>query len=464
MEPEDQEKEIEMQSEPIVIGGGAVNSVNGKTGDVVLTTSDLENDSDYQTGTEVDDAINTAVGDEATARENADNNLQEQIDDKQDTLTAGENITIENNVISAIAGGVKTLTTDDYNYPTANPDGIALWTLDEGQYIISQRTYYYTNSGGRTSTSNDIAVMVFKKAANNARGVFAVIGGATGNSNIYYSIDENGNSGSEYPFTANPINHLTSDNTKLPLAANQGRVLKELIDSLVITGAGAPTTSTTGTVGQLYEDTTNGKLYQCTAVSGGTYTWEEVGAGGGGPTVVQTTGSSTTDVMSQDATTKMVYPFISTKPDTVNIRGSSGVDASSADYAISIGGGSIARGERSVSLGFNAQAYDSGDRSVSIGNFAHVNNNSKGVAIGNLATCSNPYSIALGSNATTSRAGEVNIGAGTSGEGYNSTNYRILGGVHDGQDAHDAVTVNQVNSVIDAINTALSTNIPHIGA
>ena len=39
-----------------------------------------------------------------------------------------------------------------------------------------------------------------------------------------------------------------------------------------------------------------------------------------------------------------------------------------------------------------------------------------------------------------------------------------VGGVHDGQLANDAVTVGQVNAVIDAINTALSTNIPHIGA
>lgn len=185
---------------------------------------------------------------------------------------------------------------------------------------------------------------------------------------------------------------------------------------------------------------------------------------GGGVTPVQATGTSTTDVMSQDAITKMVYPKIATSPNAINIRGTSGIDTATAEYAISIGTSSIARGERAVSIGFSTQAYDNGDRSVSIGNFAKVNNNSKGIAIGNLATCSNPYSIALGSSATTSRTGEVNIGAGTSGEGYNSTNYRVIGGVHDGQLAQDAVTVNQVNSVIDAINTALSTNIPHIGA
>ena len=76
----------------------------------------------------------------------------------------------------------------------------------------------------------------------------------------------------------------------------------ENVNDYVIKGAGAPTTSTVGTVGKLYEDTTNGDLYQCTAVSGSTYTWEEVG-GGSGVNVVQTTGQSTTDVMSQKAIT-----------------------------------------------------------------------------------------------------------------------------------------------------------------
>lgn len=82
LEPEDVEQNIDMEPELAIIS--AVTSVNGKTGDVVLKTSDLENDSDYQTGSEVESAISEAVA------------------DKQDKLTAGSNINIdENNVISA---------------------------------------------------------------------------------------------------------------------------------------------------------------------------------------------------------------------------------------------------------------------------------------------------------------------------------------------------------------------------
>ena len=110
IETEDYEREIFVRPEAAVIyGGSVVNSVNGQVGDVVLTTSDLENTSDYQTGAQVQNAIAgkqdklTAgsglnldgtilsvdtniiatvqdVTDEATIRENSDANLQGQID------------------------------------------------------------------------------------------------------------------------------------------------------------------------------------------------------------------------------------------------------------------------------------------------------------------------------------------------------------------------------------------------
>lgn len=63
------------------------------------------------------------------------------------------------------------------------------------------------------------------------------------------------------------------------------------LDARINKGEGTPTTATEGVVGGLYEDTTNGKLYICTAVTAGvdpdpdTYTWEEVGAGGGGSSI-----------------------------------------------------------------------------------------------------------------------------------------------------------------------------------
>lgn len=51
------------------------------------------------------------------------------------------------------------------------------------------------------------------------------------------------------------------------------KAVTDELNRRIITGAGAPTTSTVGTVGLLYEDTTNGKLYQCYAVNGSSYIW-----------------------------------------------------------------------------------------------------------------------------------------------------------------------------------------------
>lgn len=87
--PEDKEQSVAITRENISVGGGAVNSVNGQTGDVVLTTSDLENTSDYQTGDDVESAISSAVAIETENRQTADNGLQSQID----AITASSDVT-----------------------------------------------------------------------------------------------------------------------------------------------------------------------------------------------------------------------------------------------------------------------------------------------------------------------------------------------------------------------------------
>jgi hypothetical protein len=217
-------------------------------------------------------------------------------------------------------------------------------------------------------------------------------------------------------------------------------------------------------------------------------TWDTAG-GGGGVTPVQTTGTSTTDVMSQDATTKLVYPDIANYP-YKQVIGEGAINGTNKGLAIngnfdsSYNGGSIAIGTPDGSfaqIGLNGRS----DHSVAIGNIAVVARGWNSIAIGynsfahsgqdtgdNTAIGYNTLAgnrsetstVALGAYAKTTRTGEVNIGTGGQNQGYNSTDYRVLGGVHDGQLAQDAVTVAQVNATIDAINAALSTNIPHIGA
>lgn len=217
-------------------------------------------------------------------------------------------------------------------------------------------------------------------------------------------------------------------------------------------------------------------------------TWATAGGGGGGGvTPVQTTGTSTTDVMSQDATTKMIYPDIANKPYKMvigegYINSNKGVVingrlGNNALDGIAIGCmdsspaqiGTSGRAYYSIAIGRDSAA-SRGDNSVAIGSSSTCSsgqNTGDNVAIGYnsyAGNASGTRTVALGAYAKTTRTGEVNVGTGGNNYGFNSTDYRVIGGVHDGQLAHDVATVGQINATIDAINTALSTNIPHIGA
>ena len=102
------------------------------------------------------------------------------------------------------------------------------------------------------------------------------------------------------------------NNTDYTLKGSQVLALRDYVNAAMnlpgtVIGSGAPTTATEGNVGQFYYDTVNDKFYYCEAKTAqGTtpetylYTWTLQVSG---PTVVQTTGTSTTYVMSQKAVT-----------------------------------------------------------------------------------------------------------------------------------------------------------------
>jgi hypothetical protein len=186
--------------------------------------------------------------------------------------------------------------------------------------------------------------------------------------------------------------------------------------------------------------------------------------------------------MSQNATTNMVFGDPAHQQLVrIGANATAGNWQSSQDGRIAIGVGSTATGFRNnIAIGNYAKATSVSHPSISIGNGNVAKNNTlviggtpynqdgeRNTMIGfgsNVNGGSRANCVALGYNATCSRSGEVNVGAGTTNNGYNSTSYRVIGGVHDGVEAHDAVNVEQINALIDAINTAASTNIPHIGA
>lgn len=190
-------------------------------------------------------------------------------------------------------------------------------------------------------------------------------------------------------------------------------------------------------------------------------TWTFIGeiSGGSSVNVVQTTGTSETDVMSQKAVTSMVFD----NANTGNIKIGNSATLFQANKGIVIGSQASAR-SNGVTIGSRADAYSnavavgagalaSHSSSVCIGESAKDSNSSYAVSIGRFANVGNNHdgSVALGAESLCSRAGEVNIGSTSTSYGYNSTNYRVLGGVHDGIDAHDAVTKGQLDAVAPAV-------------
>lgn len=170
-------------------------------------------------------------------------------------------------------------------------------------------------------------------------------------------------------------------------------------------------------------------------------TWDTAG-GGGGPTVVQTTGTSTTDVMSQKAVSGLIYadPGVAV-PRQIRI-GSTGNVSNSA---IRIGYGGYASNTSVISIGASAQV-------------SGVN----GVAIGPDTLSTYRGSVALGSAAQTTVKGQVMVGTLNTYDGYNSSNYRIISGVYDPQSDHDAATKGYVdNSLLgkqDIADNSLATS------
>ena len=107
----------------------------------------------------------------------------------------------------------------------------------------------------------------------------------------------------------------------------------------------------------------------------------------------------------------------------------SNTSAYEADYSINIGGNSNnSHGVKNASS----------TASIAIGKHSQVGTNAAGLK----------NSIALGSYAQATRQGELNIGlvTGETTGGYNDTAYRVIGGVHDAVDTHDAVTLGQLTA------------------
>lgn len=543
MEPEDQEKEIEMQSEPLIINtqGGAVNSVNGKTGDVVLTTSDLENTSDYQTGAEVDSAIDSAINElniptktseltndgedgtssyveedelAAVAKTGSYNDLDNKptiptvndatltitqngvskgtftandaddttIEVSDTTYTAGTGIDITNNVISSTGGGGPTVV---QTTGTSTTD-VMSQNATSSMVFADPGTDSQIKIGANTSNPGANGILIGKGAYNTT--------GAS--NNIAIGTDATAHAVNTYDCIA--LGDSASSGSHSSIAIGRSATVGQSLQGSIALGA----YSTATRKGEVNIGTSwNATGYNNTAyrLIGGVHDPVDAhdaatkgyvdaqSGGGGGDTVYsdKTTSNSSNggavyignlDSSQQEqpdpTTTDNYYKYFWALPDnnsripadsSVNILG----DCRS-EMGVIIGRGAYDTQNTyyNTAMGSNAHTGANVSAGVALGFNSNAGANN-GIAIGRNASipqAAHQNSVALGSFAQTTRKGEMNIGTGGYNVGFNNTDYRLIGGVHDGQQAHDAVTVEQVNATIDAINTAMGTSIPHIGA
>lgn len=192
--------------------------------------------------------------------------------------------------------------------------------------------------------------------------------------------------------------------------------------------------------------------------TGLTLTGTELSASGGGSvTPVQTTGQSTTDVMSQNATTSMVYADPSALK---RIRIGSGAGAF-ADDTIVIGKSAQTNAAHNIAIGESTNTY--GNYNMCIGYAARNTSTSNryATAIGGWSQTTGDYSIALGSYSKATQKGQVDISTTltTNTYGYNNSQYRLLTGLYDGQSAHDAATVAQGNTLATSAPTTATVGV-----
>ena len=378
--------------------------------------------------------------------------------------------------INAVKGLAKVLSSADYN---ANKDNwsdtdpthfncVALWKLEPGLYNIPNGVVAYaTNS--RSASSFNMHIVGRPSSVGGAMKILSwSADDLSSQLRTWFVTDSSTGAGTSYIQYLNEnsiIDNLTSTSNTRPLSAKQGKVLKDLIDA--ITGFSYEVVQTLPASGQ------NGKIYLVPIdESGGPSTnyydeyiwvnnaWEQIGttemdltnyvqfsdlatvATTGDyddlndkptiPSVVQTTGTSTADVMSQNATTGMVFRDPATK------------------RQVQIGDGATASGTSSVAVGPNAPAGTDAPKATGTG----------AVAIGAYGTASNDYSIAIAGTASANGAiaigwgsqatskGQFDISTRNTSYGYNNSLYRLLSGVYDPQSAHDAATKGYVDGTV----------------
>lgn len=394
----------------------------------------------------------------------------------------------KNVALTIPAESIKVLTANDYNWPTTGTKtGVAPWLLEPGAYVVGENTVVYrpkTSAGGSFVTINaGWPIFVTGKATVLAFGSLSVFDSGGGNGpylTTFISIAQTGIG--QIAFTGlTKSSFVGNNNSYVPMSISLGNqmnnTLQNKADKTAFTGTDGTADGTMGLV-PAPATTDAGKFLKADG------TWDTAGSS---VTVVQTTGTSQTDVMSQNAVTGSLYT-INTYADSPVYGVAIGDGAQSTNYGNAAWGVAIGRNSKTatnnngvggISIGSGNQAF----YGITIGRGSQVSgtaNNTRGaiaigagnsyfdgagavaegaIAIGRSSGASQTGAIALGAHSSATHQGEMNIGSTNTTYGYNNSAYRLLTGLYDPQSAHDAATKGYVdNAVINGGTTQPTTS------
>lgn len=137
--------------------------------------------------------------------------------------------------INAVKGLAKVLTTADYNWPTASGEtktAVALWLLDPGVYTADGVNVKLNNNATVVSEGTFIVGEFDNSDTHPSKPIIWLYAGGTYDKNAtYYGTRDNGSGGSGTNLITYVVDNLTTTSATSALSANQGKVLKDLIDT-----------------------------------------------------------------------------------------------------------------------------------------------------------------------------------------------------------------------------------------
>lgn len=159
--------------------------------------------------------------------------FEQRLDNPPIEQTTGQNSTrlmsqkAITDAIDANVGKAKVLTADDYDYPSNNPDGVALWNLAPGVYKRETTTkVYITDSHSR---AYDIYLVGGKSSTNYITEWAFDDGGVISRTVSDTGIESNART---FLTDASVVDNLTSTLSTKPLSAKQGRILNNKIGQI----------------------------------------------------------------------------------------------------------------------------------------------------------------------------------------------------------------------------------------